>query len=137
MSNNGNGNGSSQHPGNDDVYENNNSRKQAYDLTDFEQTPLSEIEGLAIAKNPDWYKIQVSPGATSLSVELEFTHAEGNLNLYLYNAEGDRIARSTSKTDNESINLDSPDAGVYYIKVKSVERRGNSYDLVWDDIVPV
>ncbi len=47
------------------------------------------------------------------------------------------IARSTSKTDNESINFDSPDAGTYYIKVKSVGSPGNSYDLVWDDIVSI
>ena len=129
----GQGGSSRNSQGNDDVYENNNSRNQAYDLTDFEQVPLSQIEGLAISKNPDWYQIQVSPGATSLSVDLEFTHADGNIDLSLYNAQGNNIASSTSQTDNESITLDSPEPGVYYIKVNAVGPRGNTYDLVWDD----
>ncbi|MGB3189364.1 MAG: peroxidase family protein, partial [Limnoraphis sp.] len=141
MLNNGNAsdkkNGASKGSGNDDVYENNNNRRQAYDLTSLEQTPLSEIQGLAIAKNPDWYKIQVSPGTTSLSVDLQFTHADGNIDLFLHNANGNEIASSTSQTNNESINFDSPTAGVYYIKVKSIGKPGNSYDLVWDDIVPI
>ncbi len=118
----------------DDAYENNNSRRKAYDLSEFEQIPLSQIQGLGIAKNPDWYKIQVSPGATTLLIDLEFTHAEGNLNLDLYNHRGKRIARSTSQTDDETIQLDSPKVGTYYIKVNPIGRPGNRYDLVWDEI---
>ncbi|MEL7034105.1 MAG: peroxidase family protein [Cyanobacteria bacterium J06592_8] len=121
---------------NDDAYERNNSRRRAYDLSDFEETPLSEIEGLGIANNRDWYQIEVSPGATNLSIELEFTHADGNLNLSLHNANGRRIARSNSRTDNESIDFESPEPGIYYIRVRPRgQQRGNSYDLVWDETV--
>lgn len=121
---------------NDDNYEPNNTLETAYDITGEEQTWLEDIDGLGVANNPDWYKIETGSGFENLEIYLQFTHADGDIDLALYDASGSVITSSTSVTDNEQINVAAP-AGIYYLEVyplSGAQNAGNTYDLWWDDV---
>lgn len=132
-----------------DVYEENDSVGDAYDLSAFEGVWLNTIDGLASQSDDDWYQIVVSNGATTLTVECDFVHSEGDIDLELYRLdptpEDEKtfpdldqrkptlVARALSTTDNEEIVFDVTDApGIYFIRVY-FGNAGNLYDLRWDD----
>jgi peroxidase len=127
----------------DDVYEKNNKIKKSFDLSKDEQTLLSEIDGLGVSLDEDFFKIEATTGSLDLAIDLMFTHAQGNLDLFLFDSTGTQLASSTSLTDNESINFTVAEAGTYYVQVTSGEVdaagesvfSGNTYDLLWDDVV--
>ncbi len=121
----------------DDNYENNNTIETAFDLSTQEQTPLSEINGLGVALDDDFFEIEVTNGFLDLSVDLFFNNSQGNLDLLLFDATGTQIAASTSSDDNESIDILLPEPGTYYVQVTSGDGifSGNSYDLQWDDVI--
>jgi len=117
-----------------DRLEPNNSRRRATNLGPVEG--VTEIPALTIhATRPgrserDWFRFEtLDTGAETDYVEIEFAHSDGDLNMILYDQFGRRLARATSKTDNERISLDGRPAGVYYAKVFG--RRGATapYDL--------
>ncbi len=70
----------------DDNYEPNDVMASAYDLSSDEQTWLSTIDGLGVQSDDDWYQIDVTPGFERVIVELQFTHANGDIDLLLLNA---------------------------------------------------
>ena len=117
----------------EDSYELNNTLETAYDITGNEQTWLNDINGLGVANNEDWYKVETGFGYENLIVNLEFTHADGDIDLILYDSTGTEISRSDSATDNESIRIPAP-AGIYYLEVYPYSDPGNTYDLWWDDV---
>ncbi|MEL4896732.1 peroxidase family protein [Crocosphaera sp. Alani8] len=127
----------------DDIFENNNILSDAFNLSKDEQILLSELGGLGVSSDDDFYKIKVTPGSLDLSIELFFTHTQGNLDLVLFDRKGNEIASSTSVDDNEFLNVTLAEAGKYFIKVTSGEVdssgepvfSGNTYDLRWDDII--
>ncbi|MDJ0713427.1 MAG: M10 family metallopeptidase C-terminal domain-containing protein [Prochloraceae cyanobacterium] len=119
----------------DDNYEENDTRLTAYDLSNKQQTWLRDINGQGIAGDADWYEINVTSGYENLVVNLNFTHANGDLDLYLYDANGNEIAASDSITDNESIDTIVSDSGTYYLKINPYSDTGNTYDLWWDNLV--
>ncbi|MFC1600719.1 pre-peptidase C-terminal domain-containing protein [Candidatus Sumerlaeota bacterium] len=114
----------------DDNYGNNDSLDQAFDLSDDEGTSLSQLLGDGEQSDDDWYKITVRGGSTQLSVDALFQHAGGDINIELYDANGNLVAASYSATDNEHMEQLEPAAGVYYIRVTGTDS-GNTYDLVW------
>ncbi len=116
----------------DDNYEPNNTPDTAYNMTSQEQVWLSSIDGLGIANHEDWYEIQVPAGQENLVVDLEFTHAEGDIDLALYDDSGNEIDRAASVTDDESMDLLVPEAGTYYLNVYPYSGSGNTYDLRWN-----
>jgi hypothetical protein len=119
----------------DDNYEPNNIMSQAYDLSSDEQTWLSTIDGLGVQYDDDWYQIDVTPGFERVNVDLQFTHANGDIDLALLNASGTPLAVSESTTDDEHIDYTVPASGTYYIGVY-FGNAGNTYDLWWDDLPP-
>ncbi|MDJ0662148.1 MAG: peroxidase family protein [Crocosphaera sp.] len=127
----------------DDIFENNNILLDAFNLSKDEQILLSELGGLGVSLDDDFYKIEVTPGSLDLSVELFFTHAAGNLDLFLFDEQGNEIASSTSVDDNEFLDVTVAQAGKYFIQVTSGEVdgsgtpvfSGNTYDLRWDDVI--
>ncbi|MDJ0679108.1 MAG: FG-GAP-like repeat-containing protein [Xenococcaceae cyanobacterium MO_167.B52] len=125
-------NGSKSPP--DDRYEENDTLATAYDLSNQEKTWLSTINGAGIQADTDWYQIDVTPGYENLVVDLQFAHAEGDIDLAVYDVSGNLVTGSTSVTDNEYINAILPDSGVYYLEV-SYGNAGNTYDLWWDDLL--
>jgi len=117
----------------DDNYEENDSMAQAYDLSGREQQWLSTINGLGVQRDDDWYRIAAPTGTQRILVDCRFTHADGDIDIALYNASGTRVALSNGTQDNEYIDYAASGAGTYYIRVY-YENRGNTYDLWWDAV---
>jgi hypothetical protein len=97
-----------------------------------EQTWLSDLFGLGIQNNLDFYFIDVTPGFRHLQVELLFNHTLGNIDMTLYNEWGMQVSNSSSFTDNEYINTILQYPGIYFLLI-SGSNIGNEYDLWWDD----
>ena len=51
------------------------------------------------------------------AINLNFAHAQGDIDLFLYTVDGIQIASSLSTDDNESISLEGIQAGRYFIQV--------------------
>lgn len=120
-------------PVTDDAYEENDTLAAAYDLSSHENTWLSSIQGYGTQRDADWYRIDVTPDFQRLVIDLQFTHADGDIDLALFDAGGAWMAGSASTDDNEHIDTTVPAGGIYYIKVYYADA-GNTYDLWWDDL---
>ncbi|MCP4872219.1 MAG: hypothetical protein GY898_26245, partial [Proteobacteria bacterium] len=87
----------------------------------------------ACSADSDWYSISASNGDT-LGVDLAFTHAEGDINLFLVDSGGNDLDSSETTTDNESIAYSVTSNGVYFIEVvldaDTGGFPGNLYDMV-------
>jgi len=117
----------------DDAYEMNNDMWEAYRLWDDEQTWLSDVNGLAVQGDDDWYMIDITPRFTRVFIELEFNFSLGDINLALYNDNQNLIAENTTDKNIISINATVQSWGEYYIRIWG-DGAENEYDLWWDDI---
>jgi len=115
----------------------------AYDLSGDERTWLDTIFGLGVKRDDDWYKSEVTRNITGgysynrLVINLQFTNADGNIDLVLYDALGNELTWSWTDTDNEKIDsVVSPKGNIYYLKL-DFQNTGNTYNLWWDDYRPV
>ena len=118
----------------DDNYEQNDTAPDnAYNLSDHEGIFLETIDGLGIQRDNDWFKIHVDPGTSNLTISLEFTHTDGDIDLALVNSNGQIVQKSETESDNEAINYASPPSGDYFIRV-FFGNQGNTYNLIWDDV---
>ena len=79
----------------------------------------------------DWYSFEVLR-EDSVDVLAEFNHNGGNLDIEVYDADNNRIARGKSKTDNERVTLSNLQPGTYFVQVFGHDNP-NTYDL---NIVP-
>jgi len=107
----------------DDVFEDNDSFATA--------TTIGEgtVNNLQICSaDYDYFTFPVPEGYTA-QVDITFTHAAGNLNLYLNDPGFSLIVSSVSSTDNESVTATDLPAGTYYTVVQGVGTAENSYDL--------
>ena len=119
----------------DDAYEENDELLGAYDISNQEQTWLEDISGLGISNDEDWYQIYISEGYENLVVDLRFEDDAGDLDLAVYDANGNYLIEEYSTTDNELIDTILPSSGTYYLQVNGyLEYTGNTYDLWWDDL---
>ena len=86
------------------------------------------------AGNDDWYKFTTTAaGGASDAARLEFSNAQGDLNLGLYDSAGTLLAASASAGDGESLSLSGRAAGAYYVRVYGVSNVTNpTYSLVID-----
>jgi hypothetical protein len=116
----------------EDGYESNNSFAGGYVLTD-DQVWFTDLSGLATQTDDDWFEITIEDDNTGLDVDVTFTHADGDIDVEVYDSIGSIIIRSESQTDNEFINYNAPlPAGTYQIRVYGANL-GNEYDLYWLD----
>ena len=106
----------------DDPFEDNDSLAAA--------TPSSpgSRSGRICAGDPDFFRWTLAAGQT-LSTELTFIHASGDLDLRLYNAQGAVVASSTLTSDTERISHPILTAGVYTLEVYGWQNAANSYAL--------
>jgi hypothetical protein len=119
----------------EDVYEENDTRETAWHpVYNWERTWLSDIGGLGIQNDDDWYRIEVDAASQRIQVDCRFTHADGDIDLELYDSTGELVPTEGggSVTDNELIDVAISGGGIYYIRVH-FGNTGNSYDLWWDD----
>ena len=91
------------------------------DLCD-EATPLADgsYPGLWVSKaDPDWYSICV-PGGATVTMDILFTDATGDLDVYAFDAcaGGTSIGQSTTGTDDEQIVYTNPSASAQQIFVR-------------------
>ncbi len=120
----------------DDRYEENDTIESAYDLSAYSGTWLSSVDGLGVQYDQDWYEIYADPGVESIQINCQFTNEDGDIDLALYDAYGNLLARSQGTSNSEAINyaLTSQDGGVFYIQVY-YGNQGNTYDLRWTAIL--
>lgn len=115
----------------DDRYDitSNDTLLEAYNISQFPNTPLSEIDGLAKLYDQDWYTLTINPGQTILDVFLD--HEDGaTINLKLYDQSANLVQNATSNS-NTQLHLEAPVlAGNYYIQI-SGSYDGQTYDLHW------
>jgi PKD repeat protein len=117
----------------DDNYEENDDFASAYDLSAYEKTWLSTINGYGNQSDDDYYKIYVKPGEERLYVELRFNNSEGDIDIDLYDMDHNLITSSISGSDNEYINFLLKSSGTYFLYIYFGDA-GNQYDLWWEDI---
>jgi hypothetical protein len=99
----------------DDAYENNDTFGTAANLGTL--TAVKTASNLVMNDAADWYKFTMNAtGASSDYVKLAFTHAQGDLDLELYNSAGRLLARSQGVTNTETLSLQSRAAGTYYVR---------------------
>ena len=75
----------------------------------------------------DYFALSAAVGA--LTVSLDFTHAQGDLDLFVYDSSQTMVRNSQSLADHESVFFIVPTAGTYYIKVVGYSGAQNTYSL--------
>lgn len=107
----------------DDVLEDNDTRETASIAEDTDDL-------VAVAGDDDWFVIDLC-GRGSATAVVSFTHADGDINLEAYNAEGTRIVTRASEDDDETVDLANPNFGpsVVYLRVFMAAGGSNAYDL--------
>ena len=76
----------------------------------------------------DWIGVDVCAGGT-LEAEINFTHADGDLELVLLNANEVTLTGSYSTSDDEGVSYVNATAGRYYILIYGFLDAENTYDL--------
>lgn len=112
--------------GADDFYEPNDDFSAAWPLE--EQTYYT-----LFSENDDYFEVVVDPGFGHLTVRIDFSHAEGDLDLYVYDAGYNLVGTSVGISNTELVELDLP-PGLYYVQVTNAAAfTGQTYLLWWDD----
>jgi hypothetical protein len=95
-------------------------------------TPMGSYPGLGQCGDDDWFGITLANGE-SISIDVSFTHAEGDIDIELYGPDGTVAASSETTTNVESIAGTSNVAGTFTLRVflyqDTGSTPGNSYDL--------
>ncbi|MEW6358544.1 MAG: FG-GAP-like repeat-containing protein [Planctomycetota bacterium] len=118
-----------------DIAEQNDSFSTAYDLGALSGTQvlggLTMDDSVSEMKKADWFQFSIAEAAvTGHNVKIDFTHSLGNLDLYLYNAQGTLLASSTGVANSETVSLAGRATGTYYVKVEGVNGATNpAYSL--------
>ena len=83
----------------------------------------------------DWYELLLSNNEF-VALEAHFIHAEGDMDMRLYNARGVIVASATSNSDDERIVYTTSESGRFYLRVNQDAwggddaTPGNEYELV-------
>ncbi len=87
----------------------------------------------------DWYHFTTTTdGGAADKASLSFSNATGNLDLYLYDSQGNLLGSSTGTGNSESVSLTGRPAGDYYVKVAGASGNTNpNYTLVVDAPSPI
>ncbi len=119
----------------DDVHEDNDSFSQAIDLGTLASTRT--LNNLVMADLGDYFRFRLSAaGASTSYVFIDFSNAQGNLNLALHNVSGTLLRTSLGTVDDERISLNGLVAGTYYVRVYGyMGARNPSYSLTIDPAV--
>ena len=108
----------------DDRMEENDDAGEAADLV--LGAPADRLQ--ICAGDDDWYAFAVCPGGT-LTVDVDFTHADGDLDLTLLDAAGVELARSASILDGETVSATPEAGGRLFARVFGFDRAENAYAI--------
>lgn len=115
----------------DDPFEPNDDRATAFELF----ASLDEAVGV-ICGDEDFYALAPTAGCT-VHATLDFTHAEGDLDLELVRADdGAQLALSNGTTNQERIDYVAPDAGRVTLRVSGFSGATNPYRLHVESTCP-
>jgi hypothetical protein len=100
----------------DDAFEDNDDRLHAANLGTLTSRTLST--NLALADRADWYRFRLdrAPDASG-DVQIRFQHAQGDLDLSLYDAQGRLVRRSNGTRNSERVSLAGLSSGEYDLLV--------------------
>jgi hypothetical protein len=107
-----------------DSSEPNDAASEAFDVTPANTTTPTTLSNQSLCPNDtDWFKVVVATGQTrNLSASINFTNANGNLDLILYRRETNgsttELTRSAGNTDTETVTRTGLTAGTYVLKVQ-------------------
>lgn len=118
----------------DDTYEPNNSLAQAFDFSTRENQWLSNVNGVGIQKNDDYFKIFIPVGLEILNFEMRFNPSTGPLNYELLRGDGTSLGAIAGDGARDHFSVVMPGSGYYYIRVYG-DGRGNTYNLKWGTAV--
>ncbi|MBM4030952.1 MAG: hypothetical protein FJ291_04105, partial [Planctomycetes bacterium] len=102
-----------------DWAEPNDLRSTAYDLHTL-SGPGNRYSALSIhnAADVDWFRFDLPlDGEAGSRVSIAFSNAAGNLDLYLYDAQGTFLASSVTTLNTESVSLQGRPAGTYFARI--------------------
>ncbi|KKN20284.1 hypothetical protein LCGC14_0937220, partial [marine sediment metagenome] len=122
----------------DDLYEENDisGYDPQYTLSSYEGKWLSEINGIGIQADDDWYTIYMPTEREKIIIELEnLNPASGYIDMELYDA-GVTLNGSSFNVANNTKKIEEfipTDGGYYFIKVFG-DDNSTSYDLKWYSI---
>ncbi len=81
---------------------------------------------VACSGSQDWFRFTAEQGA-AISATIAFTHAEGNLDLFLFQSDGvTRLAASQTTANQERVSASAPVAGEYVLQIISDRAEGSS-----------
>ena len=95
-----------------DMHEDNETLETAVPLDDGTHSGLK-----ACPNDADWYELLLSNNELVL-IDTLFAHAEGDVDVNLYNSRGVQVAASGSNSDNEYITYTTSEAGYFYLRVR-------------------
>ncbi len=110
-----------------DRYEVNDAMAVASDLGKISSATTTGLTVHAAA-DLDYFSF-VPPKNGTYVVSIAFTHANGNLDLTVYNAAGNVVGSASSSNDNELLSLALSGGQRYYVKIHSPVGATNAYDL--------
>lgn len=93
--------------------------------------PGQTLEGIICGADPDLFQIIAPAAGCALDAQLEFNHAEGDLDLWLVDAEGTLIVGGEAGPEGEVLSAQLDAAGAYYLDIHAAagadEALSNSY----------
>jgi hypothetical protein len=109
---------------NDDAGEENDNREQARLIEE------GSLNGTICPGDEDWYAVHVNAGG-AISALIEFTNAQGNLDLEVLNPEGEVVGSSTNDdADTETVEVSEVEqSGLYLVRIFSPRGGENDYEL--------
>lgn len=111
-----------------DLYEPNDNTNTSPYLLPGTYSALTACSG-----SDDYYDIDL-PGGVPATVRVNFTHAEGDIDLTLLDAAGTVVGTSAGTTNGESITFTPPSDGAYFVRAYLYRdlgtMPGNTYDLI-------
>lgn len=101
-----------------------------YDLhVGLSRTPWNGEVGEAIdCWGADWYRVEVDAGK-ELHASIAFAHANGDLDLALFDEKGNELVSSTGQDDEETVRWSAPEARAVLLRVWNPHRARNVYGL--------
>jgi hypothetical protein len=117
-----------------DTYEPNESLAAAFDLRELSGTGRLAGASIHAAGDEDWYRFEiVAASKWEHFVEIQFSHALGDLDAEVYDASGTLMSASRSTLNSERLFLFDQPAGTYYLRVLGVSGAVNpAYTIVYD-----
>ncbi len=102
--------------------------------------PDSFIDLTSCDLDDDWFEVTTS-GAEILEIDATFSHAEGDIDLFLFDLAANEVDSAESSTDDESMAYPAPGADTYFLQVTLFNDTGplagNSYSIDFDTSPPV